>query len=243
MSDVLRHYDELLAPVYSWTLGSFDARVDASEALFRSLLEPAGCLGPRALDLGCGTGVQTLALARLGYRVRGIDASVVILKEYAERTRAVGAEASVGDIAGFSVGRDFDAAACLGDTVSHLPSWDAVRSMFRDVHAALRDGGGFVLATRDHSRVYEGDERFLLIRADGSQSLTCFVEDAGTHVRVTDILHTTRDGTPAMKVSSYSKLRVSPEGLARELEAASLHVRETRALPGGVHVLFAVKRR
>lgn len=240
MSEVARHYEALLASIYSWTLGNFDERVSASETLFGSLLERGSVRGPRALDLGCGTGVQTLALARLGYRVRGIDFSETILEEYRERTRAVDAEASVGDISSVSLGSGFDAAVCMGDTVAHLPSWEAVASTFRGVHGALRVGGGFVVATRDHTHVYEGDARFLLIRADATQSLTCFVEDAGAHIRVTDILHVA-GGSPPMQVSSYSKLRIGPASLARELAAASLTVRETRALPGGVHVLFAVK--
>ncbi len=240
MSEVARHYEALLAAVYSWSLGDFDDRVAASEALFRSLLEGAGCLGPRALDLGCGSGVQTIALSRLGYRVRGIDFSPAILEEYRERTRSLQAEVSVGDIATASLGSGFDAAVCMDDTVAHLPTWDAVASMLRGVHAALRVGGGFVLATRDHTRVVEGDARFLLVRADAAQSLTCFLEDAGTHVRVTDILHVA-GGAPPMHVSSYSKLRVGPASLACALEGASFTVRETRALPSGAHVLFAVK--
>jgi SAM-dependent methyltransferase len=241
MSEVARHYEALLASIYSWTLGNFDERVSASESLFRSLFESASCGGPLALDLGCGTGVQTLALSRLGYRVQGFDFSATILEEYRDRTRSVHAEASVGDISSVSFGSGFDAAVCMGDTIAHLPSWGAVASTFRAVHAALRVGGGFVLATRDHTHVYEGDARFLLIRADATQSLTCFVEDAGPqHLRVTDILHEV-DGSPPMRVSSYAKLRVGPASLARALAAASLNVRETRALPGGVHVLFAVK--
>ena len=50
-------------------------------------------------------------------------------------------------------------------------------------------------------------------------------------------------GSPPMRISSYFKLRVGPASLARELTAASLSVRETRALPGGVHVLLAVKEK
>src|SRR5690242_4693523 len=115
MSAVRRHYDELLARVYSWTLGDFDARVDQSEALFRSLR--LGRWEGRALDVGCGTGVQTLALSRLGFSVTGVDFSSVMLREYRERTGAVGAVALEADISNFAAEPEFDVAVCLGDTV------------------------------------------------------------------------------------------------------------------------------
>jgi SAM-dependent methyltransferase len=258
-SRVRRHYEELLAPIYSWTLGDFDARVEASRQLFSSLLVTVAVPdkrqpGPRrGLDLGCGTGVQTLALAALGYGVTGVDFSARILGEYAWRTRAAGASAIEADISRFDAGNGYDVAVCLGDTVSHLQDWDAVRAMFRCVSAALGEGGAFILASRDHSKVYRGDDRFLLIRADASQSLTCFLEDEGEHVRVTDIVHyrmeegssmTSRTGTQVsqrMTVGSYLKLRVSPSALAAELERAGLEVRDQREAAGGVHVLLAVK--
>jgi SAM-dependent methyltransferase len=237
MSAVKSHYDKLLAPVYSWTLGDFDGRVQKSEALFRSLRLDR--FKGRALDLGCGTGVQTLALSRLGFDVTGVDFSSVILREYRARTAAVGAVAIEADISSFAIEPPFDVAVCLGDTVSHVESWDAVRAMFRAVHGVLRPGGAFVLASRDHSIVYEGDARFLVIRNDASQSLICFLEDTGEHVRVTDLL-CRRDGTP-LQVSSYLKLRVSPKSLAVELEAAGFPIDEHREEPAGIHVLSTTR--
>ena len=235
MSAVRRHYDELLAPVYSWTLGDLQERVDVSELLFRALR--LGRFTGRALDVGCGTGVQTLALARLGFAVTGIDFSPVILREYRTRTAGVGAVAIEADISSFTVAPDFDVAVCLGDTVAHLPTWDAVRSMLRAVQAALRPSGAFVIATRDHSVVLEGDARFLLVRSDACQSLTCFLEDAGAHVRVTDIL--VRRDEPALRASSYLKLRISPKTLSVELEGTGFTVEEHREEAAGVHVLSA----
>ncbi len=248
MSEVLKHYDEVLGSVYSWTLGSHQARVDASEVLFASLLgrfdeaasgAPAGP-AKRALDLGCGTGVQTLALARLGLAVSGIDFSDTMLAEYRERTAEVGAQAHQLDIAHFDIGGGFDAAVCLGDTVSHLQSWEAVDGMFKSVAAALNPGAGFILATRDHSRVYRGDERFILVRADEQRSLTCFVEDAGPHIRVTDLLHSRVDGEPKLVANSYLKLRVCPDQLIEHMADAGLTLASKQEWKG-VHVLFTRK--
>jgi hypothetical protein len=161
--------------------------------------------------------------------------------EYRERTHSVGARAIQADLADVDPGSNFDAAVCLGDTISHLHSWAAVRSMLRSVRASLRVGGGFILATRDHSRVYVGDERFILVRADAERSLTCFLEDAGEHVRVTDIVHHRAADGVRMTATSYKKLRVSPDALAKELVFLGLEVVDRRET-AGVHVLLAVKR-
>jgi SAM-dependent methyltransferase len=242
---VREHYNTLLGPIYSWTLGDLNARVQATATLLESLIGGAHD-GKRAIDLGCGTGVQTLALSQLGFRVTGIDFSEEILKEYVTRTAAAPtlANAVQSDIAAFDVGVGYDAALCFGDTISHLQSWEAVRSTFACVHRALKPGGAFFLASRDHSLVYQGTDRFLLIRSDEIRSMICVLEDEGAHVRVTDLIqerHQDQHGPDALKASSYLKLRVSPETLKRELESAGLKVQHVRELSGGVYLFHALR--
>src|SRR5262249_25621880 len=67
-SSVHEHYEHLLADYYTRMFGDFDSKVAEQQAL----LEQLGIgrrRGGRAVDLGCGSGFQSLALARLGYRV------------------------------------------------------------------------------------------------------------------------------------------------------------------------------
>lgn len=244
---VREHYDTLLAPIYSWTLGDFDARVAASCELLQGLLRDSRDSGApqrpgRALDLGCGTGVQTLALARLGYRVTGVDFSVVMLDEYRARTRGLEVTAIEADLTRFDAGEGHAVAVCFGDTVSHLASWDDVRGFFANVHRSLEPSGHFFVASRDHSRVYRGDERFLLVRADATTTLTCVLEDEGEHVRVTDVVHARAAEGCSMNVSSYRKLRVSPASLRVALQACGFDV--VRGVEGaaGVEVLHARRR-
>ena len=237
MSEVLRHYEALLGAHYSWSLGDFDARVAASRAFFAAHVTPrAGA----ALDLGCGTGVQTLALAQLGFKVTGVDFSPRMLTEYGERTAAVGARAVVADLTDFDVGTGFAVAVCFGDTVAHLADLPAVRSLCRRTFHALEPGGVWFISSRDHSLVLEGDARFLLIRADETRSMTCFVEDAGERVRVTDLIHARGPAGTTLQSHSYWKLRVSPGTLTAELLAAGFRV-ESLGLHQGQHVLAAHK--
>jgi SAM-dependent methyltransferase len=238
---VQAHYDQLLGPIYSWTLGDFNERSKGTAALVRDLIG-AEHHGKRALDLGCGTGVQTLALASLGFHVTGVDFSEEILKEYRQRTAGSNVSVQVADISAFNAGTDFDAALCFGDTVSHLQSWEAVRGMFRCVHHALRPGGDFFLASRDHSRVYSGTDRFLLIRADDTRSMICALEDEGEHVRVTDLVSERKDGKTSLRTSTYRKLRVSPTTLAAELREAGFTLTEPTCSPAGVYLFHAKKK-
>jgi SAM-dependent methyltransferase len=242
-AEVKTHYDDLLGAIYSWTLGDFNARSKATAKLIGDAIGTNN-KGKRALDLGCGTGVQTLALCSLGFEVTGVDFSEEILKEYRERAVAASANVSllVADISDFDAGDDFDVALCFGDTVSHLQTWDAVRAMFRCVHQSLRAGGRFFLASRDHSRVYTGTERFLLVQADEARSMICVLDDEGSHVRVTDLVSEHKDGKSSLRTSSYLKLRVSPETLTKELQAAGFDVTQSALLPGGVHVFCGTKR-
>ncbi len=238
MSEVLRHYEALLGPLYSWSLGDFDARVEASRAFFATHLAVKNA--PAALDLGCGTGVQTLALAQLGFKVTGVDFSPRMLAEYSARTASVGARAVVSDLTEFDVGTGFAVAVCFGDTVAHLADLAAVRSLCRRTFQALCPDGVWLLSTRDHSVVLEGDARFLMIRADDDRSMICFVEDAGERIRVTDLIETRGSSGATLQSNSYWKLRVSPKSLTLELSAAGFRV-ESLGVHQGQYVLAAHK--
>ena len=84
MADVGDHYQRLLADCYSWMFGDFDARVERE----RAFLDQHGVRAPKAgalaagvvVDLGAGSGHQSVALARLGWRVRAIDTSARLLE-------------------------------------------------------------------------------------------------------------------------------------------------------------------
>lgn len=235
---VSEHYRALLASNYTWMLGG---DIEATAAGQRDLL--AGLLsadrGP-AVDLGCGSGAQALALADLGYApVHAVDPDPTLLDEL--RTHAAGrpdvlprqadAVTALVDLDASSVA----ACVCMGDTLLHLPDRDEVLAMFREVARVLRPGGALVLTYRDLTRPLQGTARFIPVRQDGDRIMTCFLDFAAEDtVEVHDIIHTRTDAGWTMAVSSYPKLRLSADWVVEQLGAAGLAVTHHDQAPSGL---------
>src|SRR6266850_4079001 len=98
MATVRDHYDAVLSEHYSRMFGDFEAKVAEQRALLERLGVTARPSAGVAVDLGCGSGFQSVALARLGFRVLAIDFSQRLLAELAGRARGLAVEAIDGDI-------------------------------------------------------------------------------------------------------------------------------------------------
>jgi SAM-dependent methyltransferase len=229
MSDpVSAHYANLLARHYSWMFGlSFDEKVTEQRTLLEPLLENA--YRGLAVDLGCGPGFQSIALAQLGFSpILALDTSAELLAELSAHSATSDIQTHRGDILSLSDYVQPEQAAaivCMGDTLTHLSSPDAVRRLFSAVAAALAPGGLFILTWRDLTPELTGADRFIPVRADDQRIMTCFLEyTSPTTVQVHDLVYTRNPATSAwtLEKSSYPKLRLSPAQIAAELAAAGL---------------------
>lgn len=92
---VVRAFDRM-APVYD---GLYGDAVNALMAWLRA--ESLGILrrlipaGSRLLEIGCGTGEETLALTRAGYRVLAVDISPGMIRRARRKALAAGLEGRV----------------------------------------------------------------------------------------------------------------------------------------------------
>jgi SAM-dependent methyltransferase len=107
---------------------------------------------PRAsiLELGCGTGRVTAALADSCGYIQGIDASPAMLSVAREKLRAAGipdsrAQIEEGDITSFNLGRTFDLIIAPFRVMQNLDSDAEVDGMFRAIHAHLAPRGTCIL--------------------------------------------------------------------------------------------------
>jgi SAM-dependent methyltransferase len=122
-----------------------DQRYTRREIAF---LESCGLLAPgrRILDLACGGGRHSLAMARRGARVTGIDLGPAAIATARRRARRAGlaVEFIQGDIRHLPYESDFDAVTLLFGCFTEMPRPQAAE-VLRRISRSLRPGGLFVL--------------------------------------------------------------------------------------------------
>ena len=230
MASVRAHYDDHLGPIYGWMIGDFDQALVAARAELRAVGVRPG-QGRAALDLGAGLGAHAVALAEAGYAVTAVDACAPLVDQLRPLARRHAITVVQGDL--LEMWRHCqpqDVILCMGDTLTHLASVDAVEQLFDQVGEALAPGGLFVATFRDYSGPARGVDRIVPVRQDDRRMLTCVLEYTDTAVVVHDLVHERTAAGWTLRVSSYPKLRFAPEwartalgrrGLTARLEAGA----------------------
>ncbi|MEU8753938.1 methyltransferase domain-containing protein [Streptomyces chartreusis] len=249
------HYDRFLAEHYTWMLGGdLDALAAGQRAaLVEWGVTPGSAIGTAAgslaVDLGCGPGHASLALAALGFdSVLAVDLSRPLLGELAAHAARLPAVRAVrADVRGVlrELVRPGSAGAvvCLGDTLTHLPTRGDVAALFADVAAALAPEGTAVFSYRDLTVPLTGTDRFLPVRATEDRIMTCFLEYPDDYndytVVVHDLIHTRADGDAdwTLTARSYRKLRLSHAWVLEQLRTAGLRVRHEESGAGGLRTV------
>jgi 2-polyprenyl-3-methyl-5-hydroxy-6-metoxy-1,4-benzoquinol methylase len=223
---VKEHYDKHLANFYSWYMGDFETNKNSFKTVCTGNgIKPHGMR--RAIDLGAGNGIQTIALAELGFNVSAIDFNAQLIHELKSKIGALPIEVFNDDIR--SVGNyakpQPELIVCCGDTIAHLESSADIRKLINDCYGILTPGGRLVLTFRDYSTELSDTSRFIPVKSDTHRILTCFIEYFTDYLRVTDLLHEFENGAWIQKVSSYRKTRVSRESVAEYIESAGFTIR------------------
>ena len=132
----------------------------------------------RIVDAACGTGQHGIALARAGYQVTCAEPAAGMLRQAARN--AAEAQVAIEPVpAGFSelhtaLGGQFDAVLCLGNSLVHALTYQALVEALADFVAVLRPGGILIAQTRNYDRVLRERQRFMPLEAaeaDGREYL------------------------------------------------------------------------
>lgn len=228
MSNVSEHYENLLAEYYSWMFGDFNERVEANRSFF-----VANGITPQksgtAIDLGAGSGFQSLALAQLGFKVLAVDLSQKLLDELKNNRGTLPVTTVRDDLLNFTshFPSPVELCVCMGDTLPHLESFDQVTALFERIYGALAWDGKFVTTFRDLTLELKGLDRFIPVRSDGNTIFTCFLEYGQDLVQVHDLVYARKNDTWEFHKSSYQKLRLSGEWVLEQLRAAGFTIKSS----------------
>jgi len=242
MASVAEHYERVLSPVYSWMAGGVDGALAAGKAEIEALgLDlPDGAL---VVDLGAGFGMHAIPLARAGARVIAVDSSARLLEELSRLAGGLPITTVQDDLLSFRAHLKEKAAAifCMGDTLTHLPEHTNVDFLVQEAAEALAPGGRFVLSFRDYSEPLLDASRFIPVRSDERRILMCFLEYEEDTVVVNDVLHERSGDAWETRVSSYRKLRLSPDRVTGSLESFGFEARQEPGLRGMVRVVARLR--
>lgn len=231
MASVEKHYEDLLARHYTWMRGNYEERVRE----YRECFEKAGIvrrLGGEALDLGAGSGLQSVALVELGFKVLAVDTSEMLLGELREQAAEREVRTVLGDIRDsrtYGAQGPFEVVVCMGDTLTHLRSSEEVATLIRDVRSVLRDGGTLVLEFRDYTVELKGADRLIPVRLDDDRIMTTFLEYEEDRVHVHDLVLIKGESGWTVHKSAYAKLRLDTERVLDALEGNGFRVVERGA--------------
>ena len=130
-------YDHLRDLWYQYTFGFIR---NVLEREFR--LQTTG-VNPLALDLGCGTGIQSLQLASMGYRVVGIDIADKLVRIANSKLKGYDGNFALTDLENLPFKDSIaDCANCCGPTLSFVPNW---RRGLREISRCLKRNGKLLL--------------------------------------------------------------------------------------------------
>ena len=239
MSTAQAHYDQLLGPVYTWMAGGFDSAVTRNRQLLDSLgvaTWPKGF----AVDLGCGSGFQTIPLAEAGYRVLGLDLCEPLLAELRSHAGTLPIRTVCDDLTNFPNHLDVAPTliVCMGDTLTHLPSLESVTRLFRDAARCLAPAARLILGFRDlATHELKGAQRFIPVRSEPNRIFTCFLDYHPDHVEVNDLLHVRTGDTWKFTISSYRKLRLNAAQVAKLVTAAGMVIEHCTTEQGLVRIV------
>jgi SAM-dependent methyltransferase len=156
---VAEFYDGL-APDYDLMTG-FDKRFVQERPFFRVLVEKYKIR--TALDAGCGTGLHSLLLARLGVDVTGVDISEAMIKKVDEHAKQLQLKVKVFKESfqnlSSKLKERYDLVLSMGNSLAHILSEKEMEDVLRGFRLLLKSNGLFFLQILNYEKILRERER------------------------------------------------------------------------------------
>ena len=114
----------------------------------------------KLLELACGSGEITIALAKDGYEIHASDLSKDMIQTAKAKKDSALVSWRVMDMCQFDVTESYDGILCLCDSFNYLLHTAQVKQLFQDVYAHLKDDGCFLMDMHSLDRLEEFREEY-----------------------------------------------------------------------------------
>jgi ubiquinone/menaquinone biosynthesis C-methylase UbiE len=152
-------YDGLSAD-YDSMIG-FDSSLQKRIEALRAFIEPADIT---AADLGCGSGLDSIALAKLSLTVTGFDISEQMIVRAIENSNRLGADVSFYAYAASKIPASFNTsfnfALSLGNAFANINP-RALTASLKKMYALLKPGGHILIQILNYDRILKKGERIV----------------------------------------------------------------------------------
>jgi SAM-dependent methyltransferase len=182
--------------------------------------------GSRVLELGCGTGRVSIALARAGLAVVGIDSSTTMLDGARAKARELDPDTAgrltllEGDMRAFSLEQLFDVALIPARAFAFLLTPESQKECLAHVHSHLRPAG--VLA------IHLFDPRLDWCLPEASGGRTDEWRDPGSHRQLrVEVMNRRNDVLTQVMTELWRFTEMDPEGTVVRQEDEELALRWT----------------
>ncbi len=134
-----------LAEIYDKLMAGMDY-ADWADYVLTLADRHGGVAEKTALDLACGTGSTTLALARRGFHITGLDLSARMLALAAQKAGREGLQVDFlqADMRDFTLSQQVMLVVTFQDGLNYLPSEEDLKQAVKSVYNALSPGGLFI---------------------------------------------------------------------------------------------------
>lgn len=108
------------------------------------------------LDLACGTGTYSFALAERGHKVTGLDLNENMINLAIERKGKLDVEFFVEDMTKIKdtfSNKKYDLIFCIGNSLVHLENREAVANLIKDMSSMLNVGGIIIVQIINYDRI------------------------------------------------------------------------------------------
>jgi glycine/sarcosine N-methyltransferase len=175
-AELAEHYDDMTR---------FQERVAAETRVLSLWQKKLACR--TVVDLGCGSGLHSIALATLGMEVLAIDSSAAMLQRAQENAAArdlpIRFMALTMQKLAKTLQEPIDAVFCLGNTLPHLLSNRALQVGLKSMYQSLRPGGALVLQLLNYDHVLRQQERIVQISRSGELEYVRFYDFLKNKIR------------------------------------------------------------